>query len=134
MYRNYIIYILLNTVGILDQLSRIVIEKILSDILSFHINKANDLFHSDTIKANTNYNSALYIANRIEDHEKRILIPQALEEISHLLGDDSLAEAHKDKAIEIERAMKGLPPDFSEYKSSFNLRPHISSDEDKETN
>ena len=45
-----------------------------------------------------------------------------------MLNDDSLAVAHKNKAIEIERAMKGLPPDFSEYKLSFDLRQHKNSD------
>ena len=128
MYRNYIIHILLNIVSILDQISNNVIEKILSEILSYHINKANGLYHKDITKANTHYNSALYIANRTEDNQKRFLLHQTLEEISFLLNDESLAEAHKNKAIEIERAMKGLPPDFSNYKSSFNLRPHKSSD------
>ena len=45
-----------------------------------------------------------------------------------MLNDESLAIAHKNKAIEIERAIKGLPPDFSEYKSSFDLRQHKNSD------
>ncbi len=35
-----------------------------------------------------------------------------------MLNDDSLAVAHKNKANEIERVMKGLPPDFSEYNFS----------------
>ena len=124
MYRNYIIFILLNIVSIIDQISTVVIEKIISKILDYHINEANGLFHSDTIKANKHYNSALYIANRIEDNEKRIILHQALEEISLLLNDESLAKAHKNKVIEIERAMKGLPPDFSDYNFSFDLRQH----------
>jgi hypothetical protein len=128
MYRNYIIFILLNIMSIIDQISTVVIEKIISKILDYHINKANELFHSDTIKANTHYNSALYIANRTEDYEKRISLHRTLEEISYMLNDDSLAVAHKNKANEIERAMKGLPPDFSEYNFSFDLRQHKNSD------
>ena len=80
-----ILYIFLNIVSILDQISNIVIEKILSEILSYHINKANGLYHKDITKANTHYNSALYIANRTEDNQKRFLLHQTLEEISFLL-------------------------------------------------
>ncbi len=64
------------------------------------------------------------IANRIGDNENRILLHQTLEELSYMLNDDSLAVTHKNKAIEIERAMKGLPPDFSDYNFSFNLKQH----------
>ena len=128
IYRNYIRHILLNIVSILDQISNQVIEKILSEILSYHINKTNGLYHKDTEKANSHYNSALYIANRTEDNQKRILLHQALEEISYILDDESLAVSHKNKAIEIERAMKGLPPDFSGYNSSLNLTQHKNSD------
>jgi len=124
MYRNYIIFILLNIVSIIDRLSTQVIEKIIFKISEYHINKANGLIHSDTVKANKHYNSALYIANRIEDNEKRIDLHKKLEEVSKLLNDESLAEAHKDKAIEVERAMKGLPPDFSDYNFSFDLKQH----------
>lgn len=124
MYRNYIIFILLNIMSIINQISTVVIEKIISKILDYHINKANGLFHLDAIKANTHYNSALYIANLTEDNEKRISLHKTLEEISYMLNDESLAVAHKNKAIEIERAMKGLPPDFSEYNFSFDLRQH----------
>ncbi|KKK94550.1 hypothetical protein LCGC14_2681730, partial [marine sediment metagenome] len=74
--------------------------------------------------ANTHYNSALYIADRTEDYEKRTSLHKTLEEISYVLNDDSLAVAHKNKSIEIERAMKGLLPDFSEYKFSFDLKQH----------
>ncbi len=59
MYRNYIIYILLNIANIIDKISNIVIEKILTKILTYHIEKANELYHTDTIKASTHYNSAL---------------------------------------------------------------------------
>lgn len=124
MYRNYIIFILLNIMSIIDQISTLVIEKINSKMLDYHINKANGLFHSDTIKANTHYNSALYIANLIEDSDKRIALHKKLEEISKLLNDESLAEAHKNKAIEIERAMRGILPEFSDYNFSFDLRQH----------
>ncbi|TFG25575.1 MAG: hypothetical protein EU529_00760 [Promethearchaeota archaeon] len=123
-YRNYIIFILLNILNIIDQISTNVIEKIISEVLNYHINKGNELYHTETTKANTHYNSALYIANLTEDYENRILIHQVLEEISYILNDESLAKAHKNKAIEIERAMKGLPPDFSDYNFSFDLRPH----------
>ena len=44
------------------------------------------------------------------------------------MDDESLAVSHKNKAIEIERAMKGLPPDFSGYNSSLNLTQHKNSD------
>ncbi len=128
MYRNNVILILLNIMSIIDQISTVVVEKIISKILDYHINKANELFQSDTIKANTHYNSALYIADRTEDYEKRISLHKVLEEISYMLNDDSLAVAHKNKANEIERAMKELPPDFSEYKFSFDLRQHKNSD------
>ncbi len=70
MYRNYIIFILLNIMSIIDQISTVVIEKIIPKILDYHINKANEMFHSDTIKASTHYHSALYIANLTEDNEK----------------------------------------------------------------
>ena len=127
-YRNYIIFIILNIMSIIDQISTLVIEKIISKIIDYQIDKANNLFHSDTIKANKHYKSALYIADRIEDYEKRIYLHQVLEEMSYMLNDESLAIAHKNKAIEIERAMRGLPPDFSEYNFSFDLRQHQNSD------
>jgi len=128
MYRNYIIFILLNIVSIIDQISIQVIEKIISKISDYHINKANGLFHSDLVKANKHYNSALYIANRIEDNENRIDLHKKLEEVSKSLNDESLAEAHKNKAIEIERAMNGLLPDFSDYNFSFDLKQHKKGD------
>jgi len=130
-YRNYIIFILLYIMSIIDQISTVVIEKIISKILDYHINKANELFHSNTIKANTHYHSALYIANRTEDYEKRISLHKTLEEINYMLNDELVAVAHKNKANEIERAMKGLPPDFSEYNFSFDLRPHKNSNNNK---
>ncbi len=123
-YRFYIINILLTILSIIDQISTLVIEKIISKILDYHMDKGNELFHSDTNKANTHYNSALYIADRTEDYEKRTSLHKTLEEISYVLNDDSLAVAHKNKSIEIERAMKGLLPDFSEYKFSFDLKQH----------
>ncbi|KKK89527.1 hypothetical protein LCGC14_2732190, partial [marine sediment metagenome] len=61
-YRFYIINILLTILSIIDQISTLVIEKIISKILDYHMDKGNELFHSDTNKANTHYNSALYIA------------------------------------------------------------------------
>ena len=131
MYRNYIIFILLNIMRIIDQISTVVIEKIISKTLDYHMNRANEIFHSDTIKANTHYHSALYIANLTEDNEKRISLHKTLEEINYMLNDDSQAVAHKNKANEIERAMEGLPPDFSEHKLSFDLRQHKNSDNKK---
>ena len=68
IYRNYIIFILLNVISVIDRISTLIIEKIISDILNYHINKANNLFYNDTIKANKHYNSALYIANRMENN------------------------------------------------------------------
>ena len=98
------------------------------------INKANGLYHSDTVKASRHYNSALYIANRTEDNNNRILLHQTLEEVSYMLKDESLAVAHKNKAIEIERVIKGLPPDFSDYNFSFDLRQHKNSNNDNNSN
>ena len=124
MYRNYIIFILLNIMRIIDQISTQVIEKIISKILDYHINRANGLVRLDTVKANKHYNSALYIANRIENNQKRVDLHKKLEDVSNLLNDESLAETHKNKVIEIERAMKGFLPDFSDYNFSFDLKQH----------
>ena len=134
MYRNYIIYILLYIVSIINQISNIVIEKVISEILTYHIGKGNEYFNTNIKKANTHYNSALYIANRLEDYKNRIILHKTLAEINYALKDETLAKNHEIKAAEIKRVMEGLPPDFSDYNVSIDIkkRDEDQSKEDKE--
>ncbi len=122
LYRNYVIHILLNIVSIINQISSFIVEKIISEILNYHISKGNEQFTTNAIKANTHYNSALYIANRLEDYKKRIILHKALVEINYTLKNEDLAKAHENKAADIKRAMEGLHPDFSDYKVSIDIK------------
>lgn len=125
LYRGNVIDILLNITRFIDLISENVINKIIKKIIDSNIEVAEQLIKGNDLKEVwKRLESARYILDHIEDNTGRLVVYKKLEELSRLMNDDEKVNAYKNAYKDIKRVVDGLPPDFSCYKFSAELKKH----------
>jgi len=125
LYRGNIILILLNMTKIIDYISKKVISKIIHIVADSYVKIAEKLIKDNDLEDGwKKLENARYILDYIEDNNGRLEVYKKLEEISLLMKDDDKVNAYKNAYNDIKRVVDGLPPDFSDYKFSAELKKH----------
>ena len=125
LYRGNIIWILLIITRFIDLISERVISEIIRKIIDSNIKVAERSIKENVLKkAWKRLENARYILDHIEDNNGRLVVYKKLEELSRLLNDHGKAKTYRNAYNDIKRVVDGLPPDFSDYKFSAELKKH----------
>ena len=101
----------------------------ISEILR-KITDSNTKFAKRLIKENNLKNAwkrlenVRYILDHIEDNTGRLVVYKKLEDLSRIMNDQEKVKAYRNAYKDIKRVVDGLPPDFSDYKFSAELKKH----------
>lgn len=125
LYRIYIIGILLNITRFIDLILKRAISVIIRKTIDSNKKVAEKLIKENNLKeAWKRLENARYISDHIEDNTGRLLIYKKLEDLSRLMNNQEKARTYKNAYKDIKRVVDGLPPDFSDYKFSAELKKH----------
>ncbi len=123
LYRGNVIEILLNMTKFILLISERAISIIIKKTVDSHIRVAERLIEDNELnEAWRRLESAIYILAHIEDTTGRLVVYKKLEELSILLDDDKKVNTYKNAYKDLKRVVDGLPPDFSDYKTSVELK------------
>lgn len=125
LYRGNVIDILLKMTRFIDLISEKVISKIIKKTTDSNIKVAKRLIEENKLKeAWKRLENARYILDHIEDKTGRLVVYKRLEDLSRLMNDEEKVNVYKNAYKDIKRVVDGLPPDFSDYKFSVELKKH----------
>ena len=125
LYRGYIIGILLNITRIIDLILERVISVIIRKTINSNIGLAERLIKGNDLKeAWKRLENSRYILDHIEDNTGRLVVYKKLADLSQLMNNQEKARTYKNAYKDIKRVVDGLPPDFSDYKFSAELKKH----------
>ncbi|MBA7534533.1 hypothetical protein ES705_26781 [subsurface metagenome] len=125
LYRRNIIWILLNITSFIDIISERVINEILRKITDFNTKFAKRLIkENNLINAWKRLENVRYILDHIEDNTSRLVVYKKLEDLSRLMNDQEKVKVYRNAYNDIKRVVDGVPPDFSDYKFSAELKKH----------
>jgi len=125
LYRGNIIWILLNITKFTDLISERVISEIIRKVTDSNIKVAERLIKENNLKeAWKKLENTRYILDHIEDNTGRLVVYKKLEDLSRIMNDQEKVKAYRNAYKDIKRVVDGLPPDFSDYKFSVDLKKH----------
>ena len=109
----------------IDLISEKVISKIIKKTTDSNIKVAKRLIEENKLKeAWKRLENVRYILDHIEDNTGRLVVYKRLEDLSRLMNDEEKVNVYKNAYKDIKRVVDGLPPDFSDYKFSAELKKH----------
>lgn len=125
IYRGYIIGILLKITRITDLIFERVINVVIRRTIESNMELAERLIKENNLKkAWKRLENARYILDYIEDNNGRLIVYKKLEDLSRLMNNQEKVQTYKNAYKDIKRVVDGLPPDFSDYKFSAELKRH----------
>lgn len=125
LYRGYIIEILLNITRFIDLILERIINVIIRKTIDSNIELAERLIKENNLnEARKRLENARYILDHIEDNKGRLVVYKKLADLSRLMNNQEKEVVYKNAYKDIKRVIDGLPPDFSDYKFSAELKKH----------